>query len=277
MVKIITDSTCDYSVEDAKKLDLTIVPLKVNVNDKQYVEGVDITGPQFYELLATSKNLPTTSQPSPEEFLQHFEKIKADGDSAVVFTLSSALSGTYQSANIAKEMCGYEDIYIIDTLSATIGMQLFINRASEMRQSGSTAKEIADYMQPYNQKVTILAIVDTLEYLHKGGRLSRSKSVIGKLLNVKPIIDVSNGNIEVPSTNRGAEKSVASLLKLYAEANTDSDWPVIWGYTGSLSLIENYKKYLPANYQADFGDNGIGAVIGTHIGPGAMALAFIRK
>lgn len=277
MVKIITDSTCDFSAEAAASIGLTMVPLKVNIDGKQYVEGVDITGPQFYELLGKAKKLPTTSQPSPEEFLVHFEKVKEAGDSAVVFTISSALSGTFQSANIAKEMCGYDDIYIIDTLSATIGIQLFINRAVQMRESGSTAKEIADYMQPFAQKVTILAIVDTLEYLHKGGRLSRSKSVIGTLLNVKPIIDVSRGNIEVPATNRGAEKSVASLLKLYSGAGVDEDWPVIWGYTGSLPLIETYKKHLPQNYQNDFGDNGIGAVIGTHIGPGAMAIAFMRK
>ena len=182
MIKIITDSTSDIDVTYAKELNIDIVPLKVIIDGKEYKDRVDLQPDQFYSLLEKSEVLPTTSQPSPQEFLNYYEEAKEKGDSVIVMTLSGTISGTYQSANIAKDLAEYENIYVIDSLNATQALRLLVLKAVALREEGKDAETIFNELQAYKERVRIVAFVDTLEYLCKGGRMSKTVAAAGTLL-----------------------------------------------------------------------------------------------
>ncbi|WP_304819402.1 DegV family protein, partial [uncultured Clostridium sp.] len=182
MIKIITDSTSDIDIEYAKTLKIEIVPLKVIIDGKDYKDRIDLQPSNFYELLEKSSVLPTTSQPSPQDFLDLYEDAKNQGDSIIVITLSSQVSGTYQSACIAKDLADYNNIYVIDSFNATQGLRLIVEKAVKLRNEGKSVQEIVNIIEEYKHRVHILAVVDTLEYFYKGGRLSKTSATMGTLL-----------------------------------------------------------------------------------------------
>ena len=183
-VKIIIDSTVDLPEE--RKAQFLTVPLTVRFGTEEYKDGVTISQKQFYEKLQTCQELPTTSQATPDAFMQMFEKVTQAGQSAVVLTLASKLSGTYQSAMIGAG--DYENIYVVDTESATIGAGVLAELALQLAQSGMDAKSIADRLEAEKKRVRVVALVDTLEYLKRGGRVSKTVAFAGGLLNIKPLI-----------------------------------------------------------------------------------------
>ena len=207
-VRIITDSTTDVTPAAARQLNLGVVPLKVLFGQEEYRDGIDLTMEEFYTKLTSNDQLPTTSQPSPNDFLTEFEKAKAAGEEIVVLTLSSQLSGTYQSAQLAKDYCEYEPIYIVDSLSATIGTQLLLREAIRLRDAGQSASQIAQQLEQLKERVTILAAVDTLEYLVKGGRLSKAAGFAGSLLGIHPMITLAEGKISVLGKARGKKATL---------------------------------------------------------------------
>lgn len=278
-VRIITDSTSDISLEQAKKKGITIVPLKVIFGDKEYREGIEISMEGFYDKLVEADKLPTTSQPSPDDFLNHFIQAKEAGDSVVVILIAGKLSGTFQSATIAKEMAEYSPIYIIDSLTAITGLRLLVDQAVKMRDQGSEAAEIADAIEGLKEKVVLLALVDTLEYLHKGGRLSKSSAILGTLLKFKPIITLKDAVIGVVDKERGTNKGIARILEAIDEFGAiDQAYPVYFGFTAenSKSLVLQEKvieKYALHNTELF----PVGCVVGTHVGPGACVITYIKK
>lgn len=279
MIKIMTDSTSDIDLEYAKKLNIEVVPLKVIFGQKEYKDRVDLQPEQFYDLLASSNSLPSTSQPSPQDYLDIYEKIKETKDTLIVITLSSVLSGTYQSACIAKDLVDYENIYIIDSLNATQGLRLIVEKAVQLRNNGLSAQEIVNVIEEYKTRVHIYAYVDTLEYFYKGGRLSKTSATVGTMLKLKPIVGLKNGTLDVFAKARGALKATTKVIDVIKEhGEIDLDEPISIGYTGDTSGLDKFENNLREEFGFDEVLHGyVGPVIGTHAGPGARLIAYVTK
>lgn len=277
-VRIIVDSSTDVSEKYREKIQF--VPLTVRFGDKEYLDGVEISKHQFYEMLVESDALPTTSQATPAAFADCFEAIASAGDSAVVITLSSKLSGTYQSAVLAAE--DYPNIYVVDSQSVAIGTGVLAQYAVELAQQGMGAEEIAQELTQQREKVCVVALLDTLEYLKKGGRISKTVAFAGGVLNIKPVVTVQDGAVALIGKARGSRNGNNLLVEKIREAGgVDFERPVLLGYTGlSSALLEKYvddSKALWADHVDKLDGCLLCSVIGTHVGPGAVAVAFFRK
>ena len=276
-VKIVIDSTADLTPEI--KARVSVVPLTVHFGDEEYIDGVTITHKQFYEKLIECDTLPSTSQATPAAFAEAFDKIVANGDSAVVLTVSSKLSGTYQSAMIAAS--NYEDIYVVDSDSVAIGTGILAELALELVDRGMNAKELAATLELEKKNVCIIAMLDTLEYLKRGGRISKAVAFAGGLLNIKPVISVEDGEIVIRGKARGSKQGNNLLVEEIAKAGgVDFERPLLLGYTGlSDLLLQKYmedSKALWADSKKALRITPVGSVIGTHAGPGAIAAAFFK-
>ena len=277
MVKIITDSTADFTAAEAAELGIDIVHLRTRFGDEEYIDGVDITPHQFYEKLVESDVLPTTSQPSPAEFEAAFASALEEAGEVVAITISSALSGTYQSAVIAAEAFGGR-VRVVDSLSASIGEQVIVRRAAQLAAEGLSAAELAGRIEAERGDVCVLALLDTLEYLKRGGRISAAAAFAGGVLAIKPVITLRDGAVVMAGKARGS-KNGGNLLNQFAEKRgIDFSRPYLLGYTGlSDALLLKYAAdsgELWRAYAEELPVTAIGSVIGTHGGPGAIAVAF---
>ena len=277
MVKIITDSTADFTAAEAAELGIDIVHLRTRFGDEEYIDGVDITPHQFYEKLVESDVLPTTSQPSPAEFEAAFASALEEAGEVVAITISSALSGTYQSAVIAAEAFG-DRVRVVDSLSASIGEQVIVRRAAQLAAEGFSAAELAGRIEAERGDVCVLALLDTLEYLKRGGRISAAAAFAGGVLAIKPVITLRDGAVVMAGKARGS-KNGGNLLNQFAEKRgIDFSRPYLLGYTGlSDALLMKYAAdsgELWRSYTEELPVTAIGSVIGTHGGPGAIAVAF---
>ena len=277
-VQIIVDSSTNVSEKYREKIQS--VPLTVRFGDKEYLDGVELSKHQFYEMLVESDVLPTTSQATPAAFADCFEAIASAGDSAVVITLSSKLSGTYQSAVLAAE--DYPNIYVVDSQSVAIGTGVLAQYAVELAQQGMGAEEIAQVLTQQREKVCVVALLDTLEYLKKGGRISKTVAFAGGMLNIKPVVTIQDGAVALIGKARGSRNGNNLLVEKIREAGgVDFERPVLLGYTGlSSALLEKYvddSKALWADHVDKLDGCLLCSVIGTHAGPGAVAVAFFRK
>ena len=275
--RIIVDSTLD--VTDELRQRMHIVPLHVFFGDEEFVDGVTITSQEFYQRLVESSVLPTSSQPSPDSFERVYEQVTAAGDEAVVLTISSKLSGTYQSACIAAE--DYPNIHVVDTLTAAVGSGVLAELALQLADEGMDAKSIAARITAERENVCLLAVIDTLEYLKKGGRLSSTAAFAGALLSIKPLISVPSGEISVWGKARGTRKGNEMMIAELNARGIDFSKPVIQGYTGlSAELLEKFladSAEIWAEHPETQRIVPICSVIGTHVGPGAYATAFFMK
>lgn len=279
-VRILSDSTSDIGQERAKEWGVTLVPLKVLFGEDEYRDGVDLPLEQFYEKLEHGSTLPTTSQPSPEEFIEVFEEIKASGDEAVVLTISSGLSGTYQSACLAKEECGYDKIYIVDSKQVTLSLQLMVRRAMELKDEGKSGKEIADMIEQEKARFRFYGIIDDLTYLERGGRLPKTGVVVGTALKLKPIITITtDGVVKLIGVARGMNGAFSKVLKMVeAAGGRDTDEEYCIGYTGDRAVLKPLENYLEGKADEEKRlVSSIGTVIGTHGGPGCIVFAFSLK
>lgn len=276
--RIIVDSTTDLMPEVKGRV--SVVPLTVHFGDEEYIDGVTIDHKSFYEKLVETDVHPTTSQSTPAAFMAEYEKVRAAGDSAVVITLSAKLSGTYQSAVIA--VADFENIYVVDSASATIGAAVLTELALRYLDEGLEAKEIAARLEEEKKRILTVALLDTLEYLKRGGRISKTVAFAGAVLNIKPVIAVSDGEIMVLGKARGS-KMGNNLLEQEIEkaGGVDFSAPVLLGYTGLSDLV--LRKYIEDSRRLweegldEVRFTTIGSVIGTHAGPGAIAVAFFKK
>ena len=275
-MRIIVDSTSDLTPEIKKQVH--IVPLTVHFGDEEFIDGVTIDHKQFYEKLIETDVHPSTSQASPAAFEAEYEKAKDEG--AVVITVSSKLSGTYQSAVIAAEE--YENIYVVDSTSVAIGASILVELAVRLANQELEAKEIARQLEEEKKKIVLVALVDTLEYLKKGGRISKSVAAFGTMLNIKPVLAVEDGEIQVLGKARGSKMGNNMLVQQIDKAGgIDFTKPVLLGYTGlSDAMLLKYindSRYLWESNIPEVRYTTIGSVIGTHVGPGAVAVAFFKK
>lgn len=279
MIKIITDSTSDIDLKYAQELNVEVVPLKVIIDGKEYKDRIDLQPEEFYDLLVNSQTLPSTSQPSPQDFVDLYETAKNNNDSVIVITLSSVISGTYQSANLAKDLVDYDDIYVIDSLGTTQMQRLLVLKADALRNEGMNAQDLYTFLEAYKHRIRLFAFVDTLEYLYKGGRLSRTAATAGTLLKFKPIIGFDEGKLDVFAKARGTQKATAKIIDLIQQdGEMDLDEPICIGYTGSSDGLDKFENTLRETLH--FGEtlHGIvGPVIGTHAGPGARLIAYVKK
>lgn len=275
---ILTDSTCDLTQEQLKALDVEAVPLTVNFNGKSYRDNIDITKEEFYKMLVSEAESPTTSQPSPEAFLEVFDKHKAEGNEIVFIGLSSVLSGTIQSAKIAKEMCDYDKIYIVDSQSATAGIEVLVRVACRLRNEGKSACEIAEKVTELVPRLRLFFFVDTLKYLVKGGRLSKTAGFVGGALSIKPILTVAEGSVVSIGTARGLKGGFEKLYNIIAEADIDTSLPMELVYTANEENLHSFEMYMSEKgmkYDWIYGEAG--SVIGTHADPGAVAVVYFVK
>ena len=276
--RIIVDSTADLVPEIKERVHT--VPLSVRFGDEEYIDGVTIDYKTFYEKLIESDVLPTTSQANPDAFMKEFEKAKEAGESAVVITLASKLSGTYQCAMIAAD--DYEDIYVVDSGNVAMGSSILIELAFKLLDEGLSAKEIAEKLEEEKKKVVIVALLDTLEYLKKGGRISKTAAFAGNVLNIKPVLSVVDGEINVLGKARGSKMGNNLLVQEIDKAGgIDFSKPVLLGYSGlSDALLLKYiedSRYIWEGNIDEVRYTTVGSVIGTHAGPGAIVVAFFKN
>ncbi len=277
-IKILTDSTSDINKELAKELDITLVPLRVIFENEDYLDGVDITVDQFYERLVKAKVLPTTSQPTPEQFLPYYEAARDNSDTLIVITVASKLSGTYQSAQIAKDIVDYTDIHIIDSETVTLGLQLLVREALALRERGLPGDAIAKELEAVKKNIRLLALVESLEYLKKGGRLSSVSAFAGGLLNIKPIIEVKDGLVGVAGKARGLTGAYKKLAELITLNEIDLNREICIGYSAGKDTMNGFLEHSQHNLGIQsFFESPIGSVVGTHAGPGACGIAFFTR
>ena len=276
--RIIIDSTANLAAH--LRAQTTVLPLKVRFGEEEYIDGVTITNEEFYKKLKTVDQLPTTSQGSPEEFRKLFQQVKDAGDEAVVITIASKLSGTCQSANIAAKE--FDNIYVVDSGNVAVGSGVLTEYALRLIDEGKSAKEIKEILDEEKKNVHIIAMVDTLKYLKMGGRISGVVSFVGELLNIKPIVEVYDGVIHQISKARGikmANRVLISEVEKVGQVNYDR--PVLFGHSGCTDsgikqFLENTKDFwkggkVPTNSVL------MGSIIGTHAGPGIIAIAFFAR
>ena len=257
-----------------------VVPLTVHFGEQEYVDGVTIDHKTFYEKLIETETLPSTSQASPAAFAEQYEAARQAGEAAVVITLSSTLSGTYQSATIAA--LDYENIYIVDTGSASIGSAILVELALQYLDTGMSAQEIAAKLEAEKEKIVVVALVDTLDYMKMGGRVSKTVAFAGNVLNIKPVISLLSGEIKLLGKARGSKQGNNLLVQEIQKAGgVDFSKPLLLGYTGLsdallLKYIEDSRHIWEVGLDA-VRYVTIGSVIGTHAGPGAVAVAFFKN
>ena len=278
MIRILIDSSADYTAEEAKQHNLELVSINITMGGKNYQDGVDLTRDEFYDLLVASEEFPMTAQPSPQDFLDVFEDAKEKGDQLIYLSLSSGLSGTFQSATLAKSMVEYDEIYLVDTLSATRAIRLMAEYACKLRDEGKDAAAIAEELENFKSRVVIYAAVDTLEYLSKGGRLSKAAAAVGELANLKPIITVAQeGTIAVPAKALGRNKALSTLVKLVSEKEIDTTFPIYSLYAVGEENTEKLEQKLGKEGIRVTKRLQVGSTIGCHIGPGAYGVIFVTK
>ncbi len=279
MVRIITDGTSDISAQRAAELNIDVIPMRVFFGEESFLDGIDITREEFFARLTSSQELPTTSQLNPDDFLELFQKYAGQGDQVVGIFLSTELSGTCQSACIACDMVEGGEIHVVDSHTVTFALALLVEEAVRMRDRGLSAAEIAAAVEKLAQRTKLLAIVDTLTYLKKGGRISAATAAVGGLLGIKPIVGVDGrqGTVEAMGKSRSIPSGLEWIARHIESAPAEPGRLVAYGHSNSPERVpgcmEALKGVLPQEQEPIMGS--IGAVIGTHVGPGAVGVAYI--
>ena len=276
-IQIIIDSTIDMAehLQDRVKS----VPLIVSFDDREYLDGIDLSRDDFYRELESGKVLPKTSQPSPASFEKVFEDIHEKGEEGIVITVASRLSGTFQSACIAAE--DYPEITVIDSKTVAIGSGILAEYAIECIDQGMSRDEIAAELDKKRDEICLVAMLDTLEFLKRGGRISKTTAFAGGVLNIKPVVTVKDGEILILGKARGTKKANNFLVQEIKKNGIDYSLPILVGYTGTSDrILKNYiesSRDLWEGQVSELNQSQICSVIGTHAGPGAVAVAFFAK
>ena len=280
MIRILTDSASDILPAEAEQLGVTVIPLNVTLEDGTILrDGVDMTPSAYYEILAGCRKLPTTSQPSPELFENFFLEASAAGDEVIGIFLSHALSGTYQCAKLAADMANVDNVLFVDSGHVCLSEALLVRLAVQLRDSGKTAGQIAAILEHAKEHLHLVAAIDDLKYLRKGGRLPAAVAVAGGMLGIKPLITIQDGKVAMAGKARGLPGAYVALFKKVEEmGGINPAFPAMAGYTVSPREVAPIQTYLRDNLQQeDLLVRQIGCVIGTHAGPGAFGIAFFDK
>ncbi len=280
MVRIITDSAADFEPTELEQMNISCIPLSVYFENTEYQENIDLTKDQFYRYLIQKNSFPHTSQPSPQIFADQIQSAKESGDGVVIITISSGLSRTYQGAVLAKNITEYENCYIIDSLNGTGGERMLVEYAVKLRDMGKNAREIVSAVENLRSRVVLYACMDTLEYLHRGGRISHTTYTIGSFAHIKPILHVDKeGRAEIPAKTLGLRKGMDYMCRKLETIPPDEDFPLYVMFTYDRSNGEKLADRI-RGMGYTIPDNRIipvGAAIGTHIGPNACGIVYIAK
>ena len=275
-IRIIIDSTTDIPERVLHQVE--VVPLTVSFGDEEYLDGIDLSRGDFYRKLEAGQILPKTSQPSPEAFAEVFQRIHEAGAEGVFISVASALSGTCQSAIIAA--ADYPEISVVDSRNVAVGTGILAEYALLLISRGITREELTQKLEKKREDICLIAMLDTLEYLKRGGRISKTAALAGGILNIKPVITVKEGEILILGKARGAKKANNLLVELAEKNGVDYSLPILLGYAGtSDELLQNYihdSRKLWEGHVENLEYAQICSVVGTHTGPGAVAAAFFR-
>ena len=273
-IRIITDSGSDICAPFPQNL--TVVPLTIHFGPEEYRDGETIDHRTFYEKLTSGSKLPTTSLIPPGEFEQAFQKTEAAGETVIAILLSSKLSGTYQSAVLAAD--GYDHVHVVDSMNATLGEQILVKYALQLVERGLSAAEIVAELERAKAHVNLMGVPDTLEYLHRGGRISKTVAVLGGALSIKPVLRLVDGEVIMIGKARGSKNGNNYLIQEVTKSGVDYTKPICLGYTGlSDELLQRYiadSRQLWEGKVDTLPISTVGATIGTHVGPGAVVVAF---
>lgn len=279
MIRIITDSASDMNRQELAERQIICVPMHITFGEDTYTDGVDLPQELFWQRLTAGEN-PKTSQPSPDDFLTVFEEIKAAGDEAVCVLLSSALSGTLQSAVIARDMAGSASICIVDSLTAAVAERLLVLRACQLRDEGTlSAAEIARDLETFRGRIRLYACLDTLDYLARGGRIPKAAANLGSLIQLKPLVTLSeDGRVELAGKGMGRHRATEALVKLATTRRADPAFPVVPIYAQCPDNCSLFVKKLCMAGMPCHEENAlpIGPTISTHIGPGAFGVVYVE-
>lgn len=279
MIELITDSTSDLSPDLAAKLGVRVLPLTVHFGEECFRDGVDISNAGFYERLRATETLPTTAQINPETFVDVFQEVLDRGNQAVCIFISSAMSGTCQSAAIARDLLGSGDVFVVDSQTVTFSLGLLVTEAARLRDEGLTAAQLAAELTALREKLRLYAVVDTLKYLKMGGRISTATALVGGVLGISPIITIANGLVESVGKTRGRKAGIQWVKNRVLQEKIDLSRSVSFGHSDCPEALEavagafdELTAQVPAVYRSD-----IGAVVGTHVGPGAAGISYFVK
>ena len=278
MIRFLVDTGSDYLPGEIREKKIEFVPLQICIGERNYLDGVELDRAEFYRMLMEKGGFPKTSQPSVAAFEEIFKDVKKKGDEMICILISSTLSGTYQSALMAKEMVDYDKIYLLDSMSATYAIKILTDYGCRLREEKKSAREILEALETLKQKIHIEFIVDTLEYLYRGGRLSKTATTIGTLANIKPVLTLdASGIIKVEEKSLGLSRAYKAIVHKLQRVHPDTGFPV---YTLCSYGTENTENLEKALKQAEIPITGrlqIGAAVGTHIGPGAAGVIYVAK
>lgn len=275
-IRIITDSGSD--IIDSKRDNVTVLPMSITFGDEVFYDGVTLSHSEFYMKLIESDELPKTSLIAPASFADAFEEAKNAGEKVIAITISGGLSGTYQSAVLAAE--DYDDVYVVDSMNVTIGERILVEYALKLIDEGKDIEDIVNELESAKKRICVLGLLDTLEYLKKGGRVSSSVAFVGDVLRIKPVVTVDGeGKVTMLGKARGSKNGNNFLISEIEKVNgVDFDMPYFLGYTGlNDTLLKKYVKdseHIWGPYTEELPICSIGATIGTHVGPNAIAVAF---
>lgn len=278
MIRIVVDSSSDYPIDQLRQKNMEIIPISISLGEKTYIDGVDLKLDNLYKIIDETGDFPKTSQPSPQAFLDLFKDAKEKGDSVICILLSSELSGTCQTAFLARQMADYENIFIIDSLSATFTIKVMADYAFRLRSEGASAREIAKKVEALKSRVRVIAALDTLEYLSRGGRISKAAAAIGDMANIKPIITLTaDGKIGILGKCLGKNKAIRFILKQLELLEIDTDFPLYSIYSFGTNNCRHFEEMLSSQGIRRDDRLQIGATIGSHIGPEAFGIIFVTR
>ncbi|MDR0951611.1 MAG: DegV family protein [Oscillospiraceae bacterium] len=277
MVKIISDSTADMPRDRAKELGVHILPLTIYFGEQPYTDGVDLTPDEFFDKLSLAKSLPTTSQPSPDDFAQVFEKYIAEGDEIFGIFISSAMSGTYQSACIAAEAFPGK-IHLVDSRTTTLALRLLLEETVRLRDKGLSAHEIAEQLEEMKSSFKFYADVEDLKYLKMGGRLSTLSAFVGNVVGVRPILSTVDGRPGPLAMRRGKKAAFEYIYRAIAQSPPDPEHYVVFAHGAVPEKMAEWKETLaPFMNGCEIIDARLGATVGAHVGPGSVGVAYFPK
>lgn len=278
MIRIVIDSGSEYLPKEAQAKGIEVLPIVTNVGGNDYRDGFDLGRDEFFELLEETGQFPTTSQITPHVFATKFKEALDAGDEVIAIILSSALSGTYQNACMAQAMVGNEGIYLIDSLTATYPISIMADYAAKLRDEGMPAAQIVEAIEELKGSAKVIAMVDTLEYLQRGGRIPKAAAKIGEAAKLKPVISVTEkGDLAMISACLGRKRAFDTIMKQLESIEIDDRFPVYAIYSYGTKNCERLEVRLQEAGISVTERRQIGYVIGSHIGPNACGVVYVEK
>lgn len=278
MLHIVTDSAADITLAQAEEMNIHIVPLTITFPDGTCPQETEADFGKFYERLLTGTDLPTTSQPAPDDFLSIFEAAQAAGEDVLVLSLSGGLSGTVRTAQTVQRMCGYDRVFVVDTHQAISAQRMVVEYAVKLRDQGVPTEEIVAAVEALRDRVTVSGVVDTLTYLRKGGRIPASLAILGNALKVKPVIALQDTILVPIGKVLGRKAGIRMLFDRFEKHPADPAFPIIIGYTSNKAISEELLKELTEKYDLsgfEIRFLPVGGVIGTHVGENCVAICYV--